>query len=101
MAAGKREGKEADTAHITLVGSLDSRRGSGWLGGEGVSLLLTSPARGQEATTVYGRATGRDGSSSGAWPSCRAGNVQTEKANLQAWPDFPRFLPVDLGPFKA
>lgn len=23
------------------------------------------------------------------------------KANLQAWPDFPRFLPVDSGHFKA
>lgn len=39
LAAGRREeGKKADTAHISLVGS---REGSAWLGGKGASLLLT------------------------------------------------------------
>lgn len=61
-AAGKGgEGKEADSAHVTLAGLLDCRGAvHGWEGREPASLLLTSPSGGQEATAVYGRATGHD-----------------------------------------
>lgn len=101
LAAGRREeGKKADTAHISLVGS---RERSAWLEGKGASLLLT-PAG--EAGALRGRnSPGRarcvwQSSSGAAWRPGHTGTVPMGKTR-QAWPDFPRFLPVELGHFKA
>lgn len=100
MAAGRREaGKEADTAHIALVGSWER---SAWLGGRGPD-CFSPPSGGREAGTVRS-VEGPLRVAEERWCSVATGahgNRANGKENHQAWPDFPGLLPVALGHFKA